>query len=90
MEFHEAFDRTLRDFGIKASSVAIVSGIPESDISRFRNGGQDMRGSKLSRLIRALPNTARNYFWLLFQAGEEIPPLSPNRAICSPSQKSGA
>jgi DNA-binding Xre family transcriptional regulator len=78
MEIHKSFDRTLKDLGIKASAISAASGIAESDISKFRNGNQDILGRKIARLLKALPDTARGYFWLLFTAedGAEVPNLA--------------
>jgi DNA-binding Xre family transcriptional regulator len=76
MEIHNAFDRTLKDFGIRASVISASSGIAESDISKFRSGNQDIRGSKIEKLLNALPVSARDYFWLLFKSGDDVPKLS--------------
>ena len=78
MEIHTAFDRTLKDMGIKACTISEVSGIAESDISKFRHGNQDILGRKIERLLKALPSTAKSYFWLLFTAedGAALPNLA--------------
>ena len=67
MEIYQAFDKTLRDLGIRAAHVASTSGVSDADISRFRNGDQDIRTSKMARLIAALPSHAQDYFWYLFR-----------------------
>lgn len=77
MEIHTAFDKTLKDLRIKASTISEASGIPESDISKFRHGNQDILGRKIERLLKALPSTAQGYFWVLFTAenGAVLPNL---------------
>jgi len=70
MEIHKAFDLTVRKFKLKATELADASGVAATDISKFRNGKQKLLSDKLQRLVMAMPQTARNYFWLVLTSSE--------------------
>lgn len=71
MDIHEAFDLTLKRFKLKAADIAKVSGVAATDISKFRNGNQKIQSDKLQKLLMAMPPTARNYFWVVLNSGEQ-------------------
>jgi transcriptional regulator with XRE-family HTH domain len=70
MNFSAAFDETISHFKLKAKDIASVSGLTESAISKFRRGEQDLKASSLERLIKALPQEAKQYLFLKILVGE--------------------
>ena len=80
MDINKAFDRTLKAYRIKASEMSASSGVPETDISKFRNGHQEIRVPKLEMLLNALPPNAKDYFWLLFKS--EDSDIVPSPHLC--------
>ena len=75
MEMNEAFDLTLKNFGIKAVEIADLSGVDQADVSRFRNGKTDVGYKKVQKLLLALTPIQLDYFWLLFRCDD--PQLLP-------------
>lgn len=63
MKFATAFDATLKHFKISARELALQSGVAESSISRYRRGERDIQADSLERLLEALPQEARHYFY---------------------------
>ncbi len=62
MHYREAFNQTLKKFGIQAKVLAQKSGVQERQISQFRNG-KDLMAETLFNLIAALPSEARIYYF---------------------------
>lgn len=69
MEFQDAFDVTLKDYGIKATELAVVAGVTERQISNFRNKNADMYAVKgLQNLLSSMEQLApgsKFYFWCI-------------------------
>ena len=62
MHYREAFNQTLKKFGIPAKSLALSSGVQECQISQFRKG-KDLMAETLFSLIAALPTEAKIYYF---------------------------
>jgi hypothetical protein len=71
MDIHEAFDLTVKKFKLKAVDIAALSGVAATDISKFRNGHQKIQSDKLQKILMAMPETARQYFWVVLNSGEQ-------------------
>ena len=67
MDFQDAFDLTLKDYGIKATELAAAAGITERQISLFRNKNADMYAVKgLQNILNSMDRIApgsKFYFW---------------------------
>ena len=63
MNFSEAFDLTLKEFGLTGKSLAISTGLREATVSNFRNGS-DIRSDNLEKLLGALPPEAKQFLFL--------------------------
>ncbi|MGD1906817.1 MAG: helix-turn-helix domain-containing protein [Leptolyngbyaceae cyanobacterium] len=68
VDFRDALNEVLRQYDIKANDLAARSGIDEVQISKFRNKHKNMQTQNFERLIAALPQNARMYFWYLVMA----------------------
>jgi transcriptional regulator with XRE-family HTH domain len=69
MTYREAFDETVKLFGLRASDIASKSGIGENQISRFRHGKTDLQTESLEKLIDGLPQNAKAYFYSMVMVG---------------------
>lgn len=70
MDFNQAFDRTLKNFGISAKWLAEQSGVAAPTISDFRRGKKSIQTDSLGKLLGALPTEAKlNFFSLLLGQG---------------------
>lgn len=67
MDFQSAFDTTLKDYGIKATELAIAAGTTDRQISNFRNKNADIYAVKgLQNILEAMDVIApgsKFYFW---------------------------
>lgn len=63
MQFSQALDRTLNEFGIKARWLSERSGVSQQMISDFRNGKQRIYSDSLEKMLSSLPAEARDYFF---------------------------
>ena len=79
MNWHIAFDRTLKEFGISAKWLSQKTGISQQSISKFRNGHCPMNTDNLQALLSQLPFEAKErFFTLLLGASlpsQYIPPI---------------
>jgi transcriptional regulator with XRE-family HTH domain len=71
MRHRNALNQVFRLFDIKAKDVARVSGVRENQISRFRLGRTDLHAETLFRVVEALPNEAKAYFYALMMCDSE-------------------
>lgn len=62
MDYRQAFNNTLRHFGITAKSLSLATGVQERQISLFRNG-KDLMTETFFQLVAALPEDAQRYFF---------------------------
>ncbi len=69
MKISQAFDKTLKKFGINARLLSEQSGVSEKMISLFRNEKQRIYSDSFEKLLEALPLEARLYF--LVQLSED-------------------
>jgi DNA-binding Xre family transcriptional regulator len=59
MLIHEAFDKTLRRYGISGKALSQISGVSTAHISQFRNGkGGAMSHTTLEGLLNAMDEVA--------------------------------
>lgn len=69
MLIHEAFDKTLRRYGISAKALSRLANISESHVSQFRNGkGGSVSHTTLEDLLNAMEQLApgsKSSFYLL-------------------------
>ena len=74
MLIHEAFNKTLKNYGISGRALAQVAQVSESLVSQFRRGKKGVTDEMLDKLLRAIQEIApgsRRYFCLLV-AGESV------------------
>lgn len=71
MSYREAFDETIKLFALKASEIADHSGVGENQISRFRSGKTDLQASNLEKVVNALPDNAKAYFYARVMTNNE-------------------
>jgi transcriptional regulator with XRE-family HTH domain len=81
-----ALDETFKLFNLKAKTIAASSGVSEQQLSKFRNGHQDMHARGLFRVVSALPRSARFHFYSLIEPDieEASPPPRPALAPAVP------
>jgi hypothetical protein len=65
MDPRDAFNQTISKFELKAETLAINSGISPQVISRYRHKKKDMNSLNLMRLVEAMPQSAKFYFFSL-------------------------
>ncbi|WP_190554277.1 helix-turn-helix transcriptional regulator [Trichocoleus sp. FACHB-591] len=63
MNFSQALDRTLEEFGISAKWLAERAGVSQQMISQFRNGQQRVYNDSLEKMLAHLPSEAKQYFF---------------------------
>jgi predicted transcriptional regulator len=64
MQFFEAFDQTLKEFGIKNTDLQALTGVADGSISRFRRGERDLHAATLHKLISALPPRVQQHYYM--------------------------
>ena len=74
MKISQAFNKTLKNFGINARRLSEQSGVSEKMISLFRNDRQRIYSDSFEKLLDALPLEARLYF-LIQLSGEKLAAL---------------
>jgi transcriptional regulator with XRE-family HTH domain len=65
----EAFKQTLSHFNLSQRQIAVEAGFREQALSRWLSGKQQINDDTLENLIAALPNSARQYFFLNHMIG---------------------
>jgi predicted transcriptional regulator len=65
MNEREALNKTIKLFNLRAVDIAERANIPESDLSKFRNGKNDILAERFFRIVAALPRDARSYLLML-------------------------
>lgn len=63
MNFAQALDQTLEEFGISGKWLSERSGVSQQMISGFRKGNQRVYSDSLEKIIATLPNDARQHFF---------------------------
>jgi hypothetical protein len=58
----QAFNEMMTRFGIEAKKLAVDSNVSEIQISRFRNGKQDLHSDALLRLLSNVPKEPRQWY----------------------------
>jgi transcriptional regulator with XRE-family HTH domain len=72
MNFAQALDQTLEEFGISGKWLSERSGVSQQMISGFRKGNQRVYSDSLEKIIATLPSDARQHFFgLLGNRGTE-------------------
>ena len=70
MKISQAFDQTLKNFGISAKELSEQSGVSEKMISLFRNDKQRIYSDSLEKLVNSLPLDARLFFLTQLSEGK--------------------
>ena len=65
MDSRSAFIETLNKFDLTAANLARLSGIEPEVISKYRTGKQNLRLDTFDKLIDALPEEAKFYYFAL-------------------------
>jgi transcriptional regulator with XRE-family HTH domain len=81
VNFAEAFNSTMKKYGLTAKELSGISGVGENVISLFRNGKNNTRIDIIMSLLEAMPAEARVYFFTLLtqqaiEQGSEKPDLT--------------
>jgi hypothetical protein len=63
IQFSQAFDQTLTEFGLSAKWLSEKSGVSQQMISGFRKGHQRVYSDSLEKMIATLPSEARQFFF---------------------------
>ena len=71
MNFNQAFDSTLKNFGVSAKQLGEQSGVSPQSISEFRREKKSIQTDSLEKLLEFLPIDAKVYFFSLL-LGEEV------------------
>ncbi|MDR9405379.1 MAG: hypothetical protein RI580_18320 [Halothece sp. Uz-M2-17] len=71
MEGYKALDKTLKRFHLQAKTLAKKADINPVQLSRYRNGSNDLYSETLLRIVRNLPAEAKGYYWLLTMTEDE-------------------
>ena len=72
MNFSQALDRTIEEFGISGKGLASRAGVSEQMISDFRNGKKRVYNDSLEKILAALPSEAKSYYFLML----DVSPVS--------------
>ncbi len=70
MNSRDAFFQTLDRFGIVAAEVSRKSCVPPEVISKYRNSKQSLRLDTFDKMLNALPEEARFYYFALRLGGK--------------------
>lgn len=62
MNHQQAFNEMMIRFDIEAKKLALDSKVSEIQISRFRNGKQDLHADSLLRLLNSVSKEARQWY----------------------------
>jgi len=65
MNYREALDEVITRFRLKAVDIAEATGVGQNQISRFRNGHNDLNAESFFKIIHALPPKAKMHFYAL-------------------------
>ena len=72
MTLRDAFNATLEDHKILATTIAETSGVSEGVISRFRTGKREVTTRIIQQMLDALPEKSYQYFLSILGSGAEI------------------
>lgn len=70
MDFADSLDATLKQFKITAKALSESSGVAEASISRYRRKERDINADSLERMIKALPQDAKQFLFCQIFVGE--------------------
>jgi len=62
-KFGAALDETMKQFGIKGTTIAELASLQEQQVSEFRRGIRGLKTENLERVIEALPPEARHFLF---------------------------
>jgi len=71
MKFSEAFKMTIERYELTGKDLAELSGLTESQLSSFRNGG-NLRTDSLEKLLGIMDPEARQYMMNLVLSDQEV------------------
>jgi transcriptional regulator with XRE-family HTH domain len=63
MSFSSALRHTMSEFNLTGTELSEKSGVSKNTISAFRKGGQSLTVQNLEKLLGAMPEEARRYFF---------------------------
>jgi transcriptional regulator with XRE-family HTH domain len=63
MTFANALKHTMTEFGLTGAQLAEKSGVSKNTVSAFRQGRQSLTVDNLEKLLGAMPQEARSYFF---------------------------
>jgi transcriptional regulator with XRE-family HTH domain len=63
MSFANALKHTMTEFGLTGADLASKSGVSKNTISAFRRGKQSLSVNNLEKVLGAMPEEARSYFF---------------------------
>ncbi len=72
MNFAAALRHTMSEFRLTGAELSEKSGVHENTISAFRQGTQSLSVKNLEKLIAAMPQEARAYFFAEIKDAEYI------------------
>ncbi len=72
MNFATALRHTMSEFRLTGTELSQKSGVHQNTISAFRQGGQSLSVENLEKLIAAMPEEAREYFFSEIKNAEYI------------------
>lgn len=77
MDSRSAFIETLDKFNLTAAKLSRLSGIEPEVISKYKTGKQNLRLDTFDKLIDALPDEAKFYYFALRMKREKKADLMP-------------
>lgn len=75
MDPRDALNQTIDRFELKAEDLSSRSGISPQVISRYRHKKKDMNSLNLVRLVEAMPQSAKFYFFSLLSQSRNQPEI---------------
>lgn len=73
MTFANALMHTMTEFKLKGTELSKKSGVSKNTISAFRQGGQSLTVDNLEKLLDAMPEEARMYFFSEIANAKQTP-----------------
>ena len=78
MNFAQALDRTLDEYGISGKWLSERSGVSQQMISGFRKGNQRVYSDSLEKIVATLPIEAKHYFFTQLAGSNQLVGTSPS------------
>jgi transcriptional regulator with XRE-family HTH domain len=78
MNFAQALDTTLNEYGISGKWLSERSGVSQQMISGFRKGNQRVYSDSLEKIVATLPIEAKHYFFSQLAGSNQLVGYSPS------------